>query len=266
MRTIDRKIAELYAKTFRRWSSVIRWSIFGPLLTLAGSCFLTGLIFWGAELTPDAWHRLKVAATAGPLMIALPMFYLFSVRMRRLAVENLRLSRVANIDSLTGCLNRGAFTALTHELLNDNKLIVGGALLVIDADKFKAINDMYGHDQGDIALTLIADTVRRVVRTGALVGRLGGEEFGVYLPGASRLGAFLVAERIRRGIRKTHFAPSGVPHLLSVSVGGASFVTPISFTELFRCADQGLYVAKKAGRNMVEVAAVSLATPTKRHA
>lgn len=266
MRAMDRKISELYAKTFHRWSSVTRWSIFGPMCSLIGAWVVTGMIFWGAELSPDLWRRLMVAATVGPLLIALPMFYLFSIRMRRLAVENVRLSRVANIDSLTGCLNRGAFTALTHELLSDNKDMVGGALLVIDADKFKAINDLYGHDQGDVALTLIADTLRRVVRTGALVGRLGGEEFGVYLPGASRLSAFLVAERIRRGVRKAHFAPNGISHALSVSIGGASFVNPISFAELYRCADQGLYAAKKAGRNLVEVAAVSLSTQTKYRA
>lgn len=266
MRAIDRKIGELYSKTFHRWSSVTRWSIFGSIFSLIGAWFVTGLIFWGAELTQDIWHRLMIAATVGPLMIALPMFYLFSIRMRRLAIENLRLSRVANIDSLTGCLNRGAFTALTHQLLSDNKNMLGGALLVIDADNFKAINDIYGHDQGDVALTLIADSLRRVVRTGALVGRLGGEEFGVYLPGASRLSAFLVAERVRRGIRKAPFAPSGVPHVLSVSIGGASFINPISFAELFRCADQGLYAAKNGGRNRVEVAAVSMSTQTKYRA
>lgn len=266
MRAMDRKISELYAKTFYRWSSVTRWTVFGPMCSLISAWAVTGLIFWGVELTPDIQQRLAIAASVGPLLIALPMFYMFSIRMRRLAVENVRLSRVANMDSLTGCLNRGAFTAMTQKLLSDNTTMFGGALLVIDADNFKAINDIYGHDQGDVALTLIADTLRRVVRTGALVGRLGGEEFGVYLPGASRLSAFLVAERIRRGIRKTPFTPSGVPHLLSVSIGGASFAHPISFTDLFRCADQGLYAAKNAGRNTVEVAAVSLPAQTKYRA
>lgn len=246
------------AGPFHSWSSVTRWSIFGPVCCVVVSWIVVAVFFSSAELTSDLSIRLFGAATLSPLLVGLPLFYLFTMRMRQLAVENLRLARLANTDSLTGCLNRGAFTELTQEFLSDREGTPSGALLVIDADNFKAINDAYGHDQGDIALTLIAATLRRIVRTGALVGRLGGEEFGVYLPGANRMSAFLVAERIRRGIRRASFSPRGVPYPLSVSIGGASFAAPISFSELFRCADQGLYAAKKAGRNMVEVAAVSL--------
>jgi diguanylate cyclase len=86
------------------------------------------------------------------------------------------------------------------------------------------------------------------------VGRIGGEEFGVFLKGANLQIAQIVAERIRRAIERATFMPDGAAHPLSVSVGGAFYDTPISFSDLFRIADQTLYGAKQSGRNRVIVA------------
>ncbi len=134
-----------------------------------------------------------------------------------------------------------------------------GALLVIDADHFKAINDRFGHGQGDEALRIISRAIRNSVRGGDLVGRLGGEEFGVFLPGANEMNAADVAERIRRAIADAAFLPNGARCPLSVSVGGAVYEVRIDFSDLFRVADQRLYEAKEAGRNRVQLSSAAKA-------
>jgi len=128
-----------------------------------------------------------------------------------------------------------------------------GALLVIDVDHFKNVNDSYGHDTGDEALRLIAATIRNSVRDVDIVGRLGGEEFGVFLPGLSRDLTAGIAERIRLAIHETAFAPEGKPHRLSVSIGGVTLLQEASFTDLYRIADQHLYAAKNDGRDRVDI-------------
>jgi diguanylate cyclase (GGDEF)-like protein len=158
---------------------------------------------------------------------------------------------LASTDWLTACLNRRAFT---HQVIDHLGDASAGAFLVIDADHFKVINDHYGHDRGDEVLQLMATTIKANLREGDLVGRIGGEEFGVFLKGANHQTAQLVAERIRRAVEKATFIPDGAAHPLSVSVGGAFYDQPISFSELFRVADQTLYGAKQSGRNRVIVA------------
>jgi diguanylate cyclase (GGDEF)-like protein len=126
-----------------------------------------------------------------------------------------------------------------------------GALLVIDADDFKQVNDRFGHDLGDHALRQIAAAILATVRRQDLVGRIGGEEFAVLLSGADYAIAARVAERIRRAVNAIVFAPGGTPCPLSVSIGGALFEAPAPFMALYRQADQRLYEAKHLGRDRV---------------
>jgi diguanylate cyclase (GGDEF)-like protein len=99
------------------------------------------------------------------------------------------------------------------------------------------------------------------VRAVDLVGRLGGEEFSVFLPGADPDGSASIAERIRAAIERAEFAPLGRRYPLSASVGGALFDRAASFSELYRAADQGLYAAKRAGRNRIDLRGVGAAPP-----
>jgi diguanylate cyclase (GGDEF)-like protein len=85
---------------------------------------------------------------------------------------------------------------------------------------------------------------------------MGGEEFGVFLPGASHSRAEMAAERIRKAINDAEFLPDGIKRELSVSVGGATFDRQVPFTVLYRAADQRLYAAKKSGRNRIAMAAI----------
>ena len=240
-----------YVAGLRGWSSVGRWTLFGTLACVFASVTLTALTL--ADLGPDVIGRVMFSATVLPIILGTPLFFFFSVRIRELSIANARLGRVARTDSLTACLNRGAFTAKVDDWLHQS-VPDTGALLMIDADNFKAINDEYGHDVGDEALTLIARSIRTVLRSGDIVGRMGGEEFGVFLPGVSHAQALLIAERIREAVNGANFAPDGRQRELTVSIGGAVFgARRTSFSELFRIADQRLYGAKQGGRNRATI-------------
>ena len=239
----------------RTWSSVGRWTLVGTLLCVAIALSFNLLLF--GDLGHTAMQRAVLSATILPVMLGVPLFFYLGMRLRGLAITNRRLGLVARTDSLTSCLNRGAFTAKVSELLGRRQPDSTGALLMIDADNFKAINDRYGHDRGDEALTIIARSIRAVLRSGDLVGRMGGEEFGVYLPKVDQRGAETTAERIRRSVNLAVFRPDGRQRPLSVSVGGAVFEGSASFSELFRIADQHLYGAKQTGRNRAAVVHVS---------
>ena len=233
------------------WSSVGRWTLFGTLACVVISVTFNALVFDG--LGQEALRRSLVSATVLPILLGAPLFFYLSMRLRGLAITNVRLGLVARTDSLTACLNRGAFTAKVTSAVSQRDRNPGGALLMIDADNFKAINDLFGHDAGDEALTIIARSIRAVLRAGDLVGRMGGEEFGVFLPGADQQAANAVAERIRRSVNLAVFAPDGRQRSLSVSVGGVVFTGQAAFSELFRIADQRLYGAKQTGRNRVTI-------------
>jgi len=233
------------------WTSVARWTFFGTLGCVLVSVAFNATVF--KDLSDTAFWRSIMSATILPMALGLPLFFYMSMRLRGLAISNLRLGLVARTDSLTSCLNRGAFTSKVTTQLGHTDPPAAGALLMIDADNFKAINDLFGHDAGDEALTIIARSIRSALRAGELVGRMGGEEFGVYLPEVDLRRAELVAERIRRSVNMAVFAPDGRPRLLSVSIGGAVFEAPSSFSELFHIADQRLYSAKESGRNRVVV-------------
>jgi len=212
----------------------------------------TGRWRWGA----DPVNNLLI-----PLLLAPPFFYLLLSKMRQLAIAHTELMTVAATDSLTSLLNRRAFTEMVDGYMKRveeaEKTAAGGApgvgaLLVIDVDHFKAVNDRFGHDRGDEALKLIAGTIRAAVRDTDLVGRLGGEEFCVFIPGQSPESASATAERIRRAVAEAEFAPGGARHGLSVSVGGVAFDHSYPFSDLYRRADERLYAAKHNGRNRVE--------------
>lgn len=169
----------------------------------------------------------------------------------QLAAAHRRLAEKAARDDMTGMLNRESFFAA---LDGSRRETDRGALLIVDADHFKAINDEFGHQTGDEALLLIAAAIRRGVRSGDVLGRIGGEEFCAFLAGADEAEACHVAERIRREVEAIRFNPAGgraVP--LTVSIGGTICGYGATVSELMRGADLRLYEAKHGGRNLAIV-------------
>jgi two-component system cell cycle response regulator len=164
---------------------------------------------------------------------------------------------LALTDPMTGLYNRRYLMRHLSGLLSTQ----GGngvAVLMIDVDHFKAVNDRYGHAAGDAALRMVADMLRQRTRVFDSIARYGGEEFVVVMPGVATQEAVLAAERLREAVLNLRFAPTpdGL-HRLSVSIGVA--ICPpktagVSPEALIDAADQALYDAKGRGRNRVELA------------
>jgi diguanylate cyclase (GGDEF)-like protein len=168
----------------------------------------------------------------------------------RLQKANDAIRFASTHDGMTRLLNRTHFLRELDAAYGRGETDV---LLLADADHFKQVNDTLGHLAGDEALIRIADAIRRSVREDDLVGRIGGEEFGILLRGASAASAAEVAESIRRRVE----AIPWVSGHLSVSIGGAAFADHRSgATEVFAQADRCLYKAKRAGRNCIALHSV----------
>ncbi|MBM7062650.1 GGDEF domain-containing protein [Pseudomonas sp. UL073] len=172
-----------------------------------------------------------------------------------------RLEHRANHDYLTGALARSALTQQTSDLLERRRQHPEGtplALLMIDIDHFKAINDQHGHHTGDRVLRRFAQQLQQQLRHGELFGRLGGEEFVVVLPGVSAAEALHVAERLRLLIERLEFPLSlGGSLRITISIGIACLDAGSEHPPLEQVlsrADGALYRAKAQGRNRVMAA------------
>jgi diguanylate cyclase (GGDEF)-like protein len=174
-----------------------------------------------------------------------------------LAIANRRLlaalQGMASTDARTGLANTRAFDQMLEDALSARQDDESISVLMLDLDHFKDFNDRHGHPAGDEALRAFADILRSCLRDGDLAARYGGEEFAVALPGVDEGTALAVAERIRSRTESTliSLAP-GITDRVSVSIGIAS--APLQARDrvtLLRLADEGLYLAKQAGRNRV---------------
>lgn len=167
----------------------------------------------------------------------------------------------ADTDSMTGLLNRNAFLGTIKQLNKSSRL---SALLVIDADNFKKINDIYGHQAGDKALTAIVDALRFPLRQCDIIGRIGGEEFAVFLPNTDINPALKIAEQLRCAVESIEFHPAEEQdYQLSISIGLAFSAGAHTTSQLMRMADQSLYQAKANGRNQIVINQESLISNTK---
>jgi diguanylate cyclase (GGDEF)-like protein len=169
------------------------------------------------------------------------------------------LELLAATDELTGLLNRRAFKSrLNDEVLACSRYSRTIALLMIDLDRLKSINDRCGHTEGDRALRLVAETIRAALRQTDVIGRLGGDEFGVILQDPGLTGASQAAERIRAEIADHS---CGDIHI-SVSIGAADYFHQNSSSAalLMEGADKQLYRAKAQGGNCVCTAETKLET------
>jgi diguanylate cyclase (GGDEF)-like protein len=170
-----------------------------------------------------------------------------------LVVDELELRVLASTDSLTGVASRRAFAEQAKREISRSKRY-GKPLIcfLIDVDRFKSINDLYGHGVGDLVLKQLARICVRELRNCDYIGRMGGEEFAVMLPETDFAAALEVAERLRSVIEKTAIDAFGAKISISVSIGVAGIDNPADdFDALLRKADSAMYDAKKDGRNRV---------------
>lgn len=175
----------------------------------------------------------------------------------RMTVDAIELRRLALLDSLTDLLTRGAFrhaakAEFTRAVRDGTPL----SCVIIDIDHFKAINDTHGHAIGDSVLRNVAAMLRAETRSSDLIGRIGGEEFALLLPGTSIETAMHCAERIRAMLATTTVTVSGKRLQLTASLGVSSCQRHDDAIEMVMGrADRALYASKHAGRNRVSAAA-----------
>ncbi len=183
----------------------------------------------------------------------------FAAIERDITVQKLRehtLIAQAITDPLTGLLNRRGFLEGAQEIYHawrDHQVV---ALAMIDIDFFKQINDHYGHPLGDQVLIHLAQLLRTSFRKSDVIGRFGGEEFAVFLPGASLEHAKLLMDNFRQRLASTPCQLSDGQSLgITVSIGIAGAPgSQLSLTQLIKIADRSLYMAKHSGRNCVRIA------------
>ena len=251
---------------------------------------------WLAELPEQGWRKVLVSTSATSVAVAIlavlgtlianriadrpfiavdfyisfglamiftpPLFGFLAFKLQQMHVLNMQLHNIATTDFLTGALNRGAFVIEVEKRLGNAGDYRDGphsALFVVDVDHFKSINDKFGHQSGDLALVRMADTLRATIREDDLFGRLGGEEFGIFVDDITSGDAILLAEACRIAITQCPFTPLGNEHPLSVSIGVAFAGAEDDFASLFKHADSCLYLAKSHGRNRIEANPPALA-------
>jgi diguanylate cyclase (GGDEF)-like protein len=161
------------------------------------------------------------------------------------------LMELASTDPLTGVLNRRAYFTLAHDAVEAARRGSTLAVVMMDLDRFKKINDVYGHDSGDAALRAVVQAARE---EGAVFARLGGEEFAFLLPDWTAADAAVLAERVRARIAETDIAVGDAVLKMTCSFGVAAWEADEGIDGLLKRADIALYQAKTGGRNRVVVA------------
>ncbi|MHC1546965.1 GGDEF domain-containing protein [Phyllobacterium sp. K27] len=165
-----------------------------------------------------------------------------------LEATNAKLFEKSSRDSMTGLLNRAAF----FDHLDKVRALQPCSLLIIDVDHFKKINDVHGHFVGDGALMAIARCITECVSRDDGIGRIGGEEFGVYLATNDNSRVSAIAEIIRAEVNRMDYrTPHSERVRLSVSIGGIVDISSGAVVDHFQAADRKLYEAKRNGRDCV---------------
>lgn len=228
-------------------------------VTFTGAAYL---IFFGMD--NRFWSAMNLALLI-PWAITIPLsfhqakqrFKLVGLANRlaeaqsRLRDANRALERRANFDGLTGLLSRDSFFDQLELMRMDDKANV---LMIVDVDHFKSINDNFGHPVGDQALISLGKVFRKTLRATDLVGRIGGEEFGIFLRDTSLPEGQVIGEIIRHEIENMIFEPyANMRHVITVSIGVTDVAAHHRRAAIMGNADTALFTAKRRGRNQVVV-------------
>ena len=164
------------------------------------------------------------------------------------------LTEFATLDSLTGVINRRFFMdRLSDELDRSVRYSLSASVMMLDIDHFKKVNDTYGHAAGDAALLRFVNVVQECLRSSDFLGRIGGEEFAIVLPGTTLSGATILADRILRTVAAAEIHYGGKVFKVTTSIGVTESLPPDTPSSVVDRADQALYTAKDSGRNCFRV-------------
>ncbi|WP_293763256.1 GGDEF domain-containing protein [uncultured Aquitalea sp.] len=229
------------------WASALCAALLAALHLARGLYFATGQAEADQLLAPSLANVVLLSLSAA-MMPGLAMLAVLLLHESMLA--DMRYQ--AHHDGMTGSLTRRQLESQVAALIREaERQAAPLSLLVIDFDHFKRINDNHGHAAGDQVLQAFMRIARAHMRQQDLIGRMGGEEFAILLPGASADAARQVAERLRRAAeaQAVTVADKLLPYTLSIGV--ATLLPQEGFAELYRRADRALYQAKHSGRNRV---------------
>ncbi|MFC4427702.1 GGDEF domain-containing protein [Deinococcus navajonensis] len=237
--------------------SILGFLMFGRrgAIRLTAGLYLLGIglpwaaLTWRGVTVERPAELLRVQLTCGAILALLCALAWYRERFEHERSERLLQERLANADPLTGLPNRRALYPAIEALLAEVRGGTPGSLLLIDIDHFKRINDTYGHNVGDQTLQAVASLLSGALRTHDQVGRWGGEEFLVVLPGADGPAALEVGRRLNETVARQVHGSAGQ---ITVSIGLTRCTPEDSLQSGVARADEALYRAKALGRNRVE--------------
>lgn len=218
---------------------------------LIQACWGLAVVLIVIAAWPDAlydWHTVRLVA-------ALVLVTLTALGIKALSAREHRLRMEAYLDPLTGVLNRRSFLEFSgKEEARVRRRDYELAILMVDIDLFKRVNDTYGHSAGDAVIRRLADICVRALRPSDMVARYGGEEFVISLPETGIEPARMVAERLRHSVSQATILDGDAEIRFTVSIGISICSRDSSLAAAMRNADDALYTAKHNGRDRVEVA------------
>ncbi|GAA4007463.1 hypothetical protein GCM10022631_19230 [Deinococcus rubellus] len=222
--------------------------LFSAGMYLLGVLAPWAALLWKGQAFSSFANLLRVQLSCGVVLVLLSVLAWYRERFAAERGERLSMEQLANTDMLTGLPNRRALYSEIEWLISEARTGVGGCLILLDIDHFKRINDAFGHNVGDEVLIRLSELLRTHLKDEGTVGRWGGEEFLITLPGLSPELVEQLAEQLRRKLEEQIFSHGqGVTASFGLTCCAAG-------DDLQSCttrADRALYAAKKAGRNRV---------------
>ena len=200
----------------------------------------------------DFFNQGLIIATIAPLIISPPTAWMLIGLILEIDALEKKMRELAMFDGLTGLLSRSAFFYDAATLIDlSYRTHPSFSLLLIDLDNFKRINDQYGHPAGDAVLKNFSKTIKPILRSSDIAGRIGGEEFTIMLPNTHEEKAFEISERLHSAIRESVITYDNLSIKYSVSIGLVSATSDKvnNIDSLLKQADIALYHAKDAGKN-----------------
>ena len=244
-------IRDIGLTEFDNWDAVIRFASRLSIRNTIIACFMVSgilLILHAFDVLLNPLLRDLAIGCGIAMIVSFVLTMLCSLYMGyaviHLARTRLEFRQLSRTDMLSGLLNRRAF-------IEDLSQVERGHLLILDIDRFKQINDRYGHLAGDDVIVSVARTLCDITGPNHLVARIGGEEFAILFRDAEFADVIAMAEKLRRTIANRLVESAHQSIAVTIS-GGLADITPLrDFTAVYAAADQALYLAKSSGRNRI---------------
>ena len=244
----------LGAHAIRNGFQAGRYFLAAAIAAMTGTLITTLAVLGLIPYTVWTFRAVEAGMLADATLLALALAH----RYRLDQMERLRAEQLARTDQLTRLPNRRAFRELAEPIwsntLRNNRNI---ALIMLDIDHFKRLNDTYGHARGDEVLAMVGQVLLATARRGDVIARWGGEEFMMLMPETDKHQASVLAERLRLQISSSHFSTPAGEISVTVSFGVAQRNGDATLDELIDEADTMLYRAKQLGRNQVSCSGVT---------